>query len=273
MGHKKNFKKVILIIPSFIIIGAQKSGTTTLMNQLYQHPDIFILMNDIAYFSTRYHKGQKWYEKQFKNYSGQKAVGEKTPNYLHIPEAAIRIHNDIPNVKLIFILRDPVKRAYSHYWLLKQYDDEKLPFEKAVWTKNYIERGMYAKHLERYQKLFSREQMLILTLKELKENPVDTFKKIFEFLDVDSSFVLQNPNKKFLEGGQPRTRILAKSAKVCRFGFYTKKLHVKIVMFNTKKTNPKYPPMNEDIKKKLYEYFKPYNEELKKKYPELDIKW
>jgi len=262
---------VIFIFPTFIIAGGQKCGTMTLMYKLHQHHDIFILMNDIAYFSTRYHKGQQWYERQFKGYNGEKAIGEKTPNYLHIPEAAERIHKDIPNVKLIFILRDPVQRAYSHYWLLKQYNDEPLPFEKAVWTKSYIERGLYVKHLQRYEKLFSREQMLILILKELKEKPIDTFKRIFNFLGVDSSFVPQNPHEKILEGGQPRTKILAFSAKVCRFGLYTKKLHAKIVHFNTKKTIPRYPPMNETIKNELEKYFKPHNDKLREKYPEIDI--
>lgn len=262
---------MIKIIPSFIIAGGQKCGTTTLMNQLGQHPDIFILMNDIAYFSTRYHKGQKWYEKQFKKYSGEKAIGEKTPNYMNVIPAAQRIRNDIPDVKLIFILRNPVSRAYSHYWLLKQYGDEPLPFDQAVWTNTYLERGRYIEHLKRYAQLFPKEQMLILTLNELKEKPVDTYRKIFSFLGVDSSFVPENPQKKFLEGGQPRTLFLAKIAKILRFGFYTKALHSKVVQINTKKTIPKYPPMNEDIKKKLYEYFKPYNEELKKVYPELNI--
>lgn len=260
-----------IILPNFIIAGAQKSGTTTLMYKLRQHPDIFMLMNDVGFFNSRWEKGLDWYERQFKNYNGEKEVGEKTPAYLHIPKAAERIHDVIPNVKLIFILRDPVMRAYSHYWLLKQYDDEHLPFEKAVWTKSYIERGLYVKHLQRYEKLFSREQMLILTLKELKEKPVDTFKRIFNFLNVDSSFVPQNPQEKILEGGQPRTKILAKCAKACRFGLYTKKFHTKIISMNTKKTNPRYPPMNDTIKNELEKYFKPHNDKLREKYPEIDI--
>ena len=112
--------------------------------------------NEIHFFNSKWGKGVAWYENQFKDWNGEQLIGEKTPAYLHTPEVPERISDTISDIKLIFILRDPVSRAYSYYWLLRRFGDVSESFEKAVWQRDYLERGKYVKHIERYLEFFER---------------------------------------------------------------------------------------------------------------------
>ena len=113
------------LIPSFFVVGAQKAGTTALHHYLARHPDIFLpKIKETHFFNDghgEWHRGFNYYlQKYFSSRNEKKLAGEIDPEYLFFPETAGRIAAHIPNAKLIFIFREPVSRAYSHYWMTGQ---------------------------------------------------------------------------------------------------------------------------------------------------------
>ena len=112
--------------PDFIIVGGQRCGTTSVYNNLISNPDVTpATKKEIHFFSDNYHKGLTWYQNQFKK---SLCTGEATPYYIFHPHSLRRISNDIPNVRIIILLRNPVDRAYSHYWLEVRLKNEHLSF-------------------------------------------------------------------------------------------------------------------------------------------------
>jgi len=121
-----------------------------------------------------FNKGRIWYEKHFDSCRNYKVVGEATPYYMYVPEVPERIYNMIPEAKLIFLLRDPVERAYSHYWHEVKTGWETLSFEEAIDIEDiriskselfknhysYLDRGKYAVQIERFLKFFPKSQIL-----------------------------------------------------------------------------------------------------------------
>ena len=105
------------MLPDFVIIGAQKSGTTSLDKFVFQHPAILPATNKVhCYFALKYKRGEYWYRLRFPIRASQKFLsGETSPIYLFYPMVPGRMKKLLPDVKLIVILRNPVDRAYSHY--------------------------------------------------------------------------------------------------------------------------------------------------------------
>jgi hypothetical protein len=138
-------------LPAFIIIGAQKAGTTSLYKYLRQHPNIVpALKKEVKFFDCNYDLGLDWYRSHFPYHSklnGQKMTGEASPHYLFHPLAARRIANVLPEVKLIALLRNPVERAYSHYQLNVRRGREPLSFEQAIDKEEERLQGMREKIL------------------------------------------------------------------------------------------------------------------------------
>src|SRR4051812_23905676 len=116
-------------LPNFLVIGVEKGGTTWLHAQLKKHPQIFLPDTKEIHFFNKYSSnlierdyfklGIGWYLDFFKPYNGQRAIGEVTPMYICDSEAPLRIQKTLLSVRLIAILRNPVDRAYSHYWMAK----------------------------------------------------------------------------------------------------------------------------------------------------------
>jgi len=238
----------------FIIIGAQRCGTTSLYNYLIAHPNISSALNkEIHFFDINYNKGIDWYWKQFPlvsekvNPDEKSVTGESTPYYLFHPLVAKRIFKHLPKIKLIVLLRNPVDRAYSHYNHAVRRGNESLSFEKAIKIEperlreqeqkvlegknsltyrrlSYLGRGAYAEQLEKYLELFQKKQFLILKSEDFFASPQQYLNKVFSFLGL-SNFEL----KKFE-----------------KFGFGNN------------------PPMNEKTRNFLTEYFRSHNERLSK---------
>ncbi|MGH3040223.1 MAG: sulfotransferase family protein [Gaiellaceae bacterium] len=138
------------LLPSFLIIGAQRAGTTSLLHSLRQHPDIagptageklVLLRKEVHFFDLRFSEGVDWYRSFFPLSVRRRlarlrgrdlAAGESTPYYLFHPEVPGRVAATLPDVKLIALLRDPVERAYSHYQHRVRAGREKLSFEDAL---------------------------------------------------------------------------------------------------------------------------------------------
>lgn len=206
-------------LPDYLIIGAQKSGTTSLYSYLIQHPSILAAFHkEVHFFDLQYDKGVSWYRSHFPKISSLKKagaiVGEASPYYLFHPHSARRIYDLIPHVKLILLLRNPSERAVSHYFHERRHGTESLSIQDAFNQEDiriadelkrmvadphyqspahqrysYLRRGIYAGQIETYLEFFPAENMLILKAEDFFSNPAETVKKTYRFLAVDDSFV------------------------------------------------------------------------------------
>ncbi|AEH44613.1 sulfotransferase [Thermodesulfatator indicus DSM 15286] len=193
------------MLPNFIIAGAAKSGSSTLYFYLGRHPEILMSKEKEPAYFTKYwgKKDLKWYESQFDHWNGEKAIGEATVEYMVDEHASERIYKVITNVKLIFIMRNPVDRAWSHYWHRVKMGEETRSFEDVIRSvkdgnlNEYIVRyGMYATHIRRFLKFFPKTQMKFIILEEFSKEPSKFFGEIFRFLGVDDSFNIEYVEKK-----------------------------------------------------------------------------
>lgn len=197
------------MLPNFLCIGAQKSGTTTLLNQLDRHPDIFMSpARETKFFllDHLYSQGVTAYEKDFfSDWNGQKAVGEKTPEYLCDPLIPQRIDATLgKSIKFIVTFRSPAQRAYSHYRHNFQQLWENLSFPEAIAQEQnrssagryqrlrygYLDRGHYGRQLARYLELFPKDGFMFLVYeKDIVMRQADTLRRVFEFLGVAPSYI------------------------------------------------------------------------------------
>ena len=243
------------LLPNYLIIGAAKSGTSSLYEYLIQHPNVGPASGkEIYFFDMNYEKGINWYRTFFplsktSNNLTSFLVGEATPRYLDHPHAPKRIKKHIPNTKLIVLLRNPIDRAYSHWNMMVNHNRENLSFEDAIdneeqrtegllekmeksnsfyskeyYWYSYLERGLYAKKLKNWFKLFPKEQFLILKSEKLFSEPADVFKQTQNFLNIPE--------------------ITLDKFQTARKGEYKKK------------------SLDSKIRKRLSEYFEPHNQEL-----------
>jgi sulfotransferase family protein len=189
-------------LPSFVIIGAMKSGTTSLGAYLTAHPDAFCALEP-HFFDSNFERGLNWYSDWFKDAGDAKAVGEKSPLYMYHPLAVERLVGTLPDVRLIAILRHPVERAYSHYWHERRTGHETLTFAEALRAEperlrssppgesrfSYVDRGRYLEQLERVAALVPRERLLVQLFDDLERAPGETFAELCAFLGIEGSHV------------------------------------------------------------------------------------
>ena len=180
--------------PTFLITGAEKSGTTWLHNLLNELPrfamsgvkelQFFNQFNSNLVENSRYALGLDFYQRQFPGAERGVFVGESTPMYLSDPVAPARIYDAFPDIKLVAVLRDPVARAYSHYWMAKGKGHTKKEFSEIVTScdPRFIGRGMYAAQLARYLKFFSKEQIYLIDYADLTSDPCISVCGLAEFL-------------------------------------------------------------------------------------------
>lgn len=197
-------------LPTFIVAGAQKGGTTTLHNMLGQHPQIHVSRpKEVHYFDRHYRNGLDWYSAAFQPTSEHRAWGEATPVYMYEPLARRRMCRDLPDVRLVIILRDPVARAYSNYWMNRTKGVEDVQtFEEAIDLEAqrraagsrrvaarfaYLDRGLYADQLEALETAHGRDLIHPLLLSDLTTDPTSTLSEIFSFLEVDVDVAAQIP--------------------------------------------------------------------------------
>jgi hypothetical protein len=195
-------------LPDFLIIGAQKAGTTALYAYLRWHPGITgPSFKEVSFFDRHYPRGERWYRAHLPARPGSQLVGEASPSYLFHPLAPERVAALIPRARLIAILRNPVDRAFSHYQHEVSLGRESLSFEEALdreeermrgelermvrepsyfshawWNYTYASRGLYAEQLERWFAVFSREQLLVLISEEMLDDPGETYARVLDFL-------------------------------------------------------------------------------------------
>jgi hypothetical protein len=197
-------------LPDFLILGAQKAGTTALYAYLRHHPGITgPSWKEVSYFDRHYARGEAWYRGNFPNRSRArgKLVGEASPSYLFHPLGPQRVRALLPEARLIALVRNPVDRALSHYNHEVTLGREPLTFDDALdaederlrgevdrlvadpryfsrpwWSHTYKARGRYAEQLERWLAVFPQEQLLVLPTDDLGAEPERTHMRVLEFL-------------------------------------------------------------------------------------------
>jgi hypothetical protein len=207
-------------LPNFIIIGAQKSGTTSLYFYLQQHPKIRISnVKEIHYFTKNYNKAPTWYFDHFEQPEKDASwiTGEATPMYLFDPRVPKRMRDLLPDVKIIVLLRNPVDRAYSHFQHEVRLGNESRPLmtaleqEPAIMRRelqrvlndpnyfstefqsySYLARGYYADQLRRFKQYYPSNQILILRSEDLFNNPGWVLEYVLRFLGVHQ---VKNPGE------------------------------------------------------------------------------
>jgi hypothetical protein len=197
-------------LPNFLIVGAAKSGTTSLASHLSKHPQVYVPPAKELYFFERdelWEKGPDWYAEQFADAGDALAVGEATPSYMFYPWSVERIALVLPGVRAIVCLRDPVDRAYSHYlhwsdrmWFEPRSFAQAVEDELAAGADEiamhdprrsppyfaYLARGKYLLQLERLAATLGRDSVHVLLLEDLQADPRGTFSAVCGFLGVDT---------------------------------------------------------------------------------------
>lgn len=194
--------------PKFICIGSQRAGTTWLYECLKEHPEVYVpLTKELHFFDRFYSEGVESYSSNFPidEIDKVKTWGEITPNYYQVPCALERIHKLLPEVKIIYILREPVSRAYSQYQLFVQNDFKGESFEEVLEKhSSVIDLSLQGKHLEKLYTIFPRKNVLVLFYDELLGDPEAFIKKVFVFLGVNASFVPKILSKKINKVAWPK---------------------------------------------------------------------
>jgi hypothetical protein len=197
------------IWPNFYIVGAVKSGTTSLYAYLRQHPQVFLPTMKEPHFFTRPHPSPEQthliqyvanveqYQHLYRGANQFPRIGDASPSYLWCEEAPERIHAVQPDARIIVILRDPVQRAYAQYLMDFNEGVLDLPFMEALqrdWTRSdkgwgisqlYVELGRYTAQIIRYQQRFGADHVHVCLLEDLKKTPLAVLEGIADFLDID----------------------------------------------------------------------------------------
>ncbi len=247
------------ILPSFLIVGAQRSGTTSLSRTLDEHPAVFtaVLHEEVHFFDVSYRRGLSWYRSHFpllataRRSARQADVApvsfESSPYYMFHPLAPERIARDLPGVRLLVLLRDPVERAYSGHAHEVAHGFESEPFESALELEparlagqaeriaadpgyfsyshqhhSYIARGQYADQVERLERHFGRDRLHVVDSGDFFTDPEVVYDGVLAFLGL--------PHR-----GSPA--------------------------FKRRNARPR-SPMPDSVRKALEEHYRPYDERL-----------
>ncbi len=193
--------------PNFFIPGAAKSGTTSCYSYLRQHPDVFASKNkEISYFTEYMDLGEEWYLSHFEGVNDETIICEASTGYMKNILAAERIYEFNPEAKLLFMLRNPVDRAFSNYvWeiqnigLMRKFENV---FDKYLWA------GEYHAHITRFLKYFDRTQMMFVLFEEYCKETEHTLRKVCQFLGVSDDFKFDHSEENRNSSKMPRSRHL-----------------------------------------------------------------
>jgi Sulfotransferase domain len=268
--------------PTFLIIGAPKCGTTSLAYWLMDHPEVHMPPEkELYFFDAEFERGPDWYRARL-NGTGSRAVGEATPAYLATAEAPERIASFVPQTRLIALLRDPVDRAYSHYqhWAQEkqehrnfaevvEFELSRPPIDEArVWDPNqpepysYLAFGRYHRQLQRYLRHFSREQLLVLLLEDLRDDPVGAWQQVCRHIAVDPDVVPDSVGEAFFSYRSYRPWWLWSMIQRIRLGERVPKKLGGLMWRAMVREGDSYPPMRPEQRARLAEHYAQDNAEL-----------
>lgn len=251
------------VLPDFLVIGTKRGGTTSLFNALRRHPDVapmFPRVEDIKsphYFEDEWERGETWYRSFFptrghldrsaRRTGFRPVTGESSSYYLFHPLASTRAAHTVPDAKVIVVLRDPVARAYSHYWERVRRGVEPLSFADAIEAEprrldgererlildpsyvssaydsySYLARGRYAEQLRPWMEWYPKSQLLVMGSEDLYREPETALTAVQEFLE----------------------------------------LRVRDLAYPHRQTGDQPKPIDPPLREELRDYFQPHNKEL-----------
>jgi hypothetical protein len=205
-------------LPTFVIGGPPKAGTTALWALLARHPQVFMTQTKEPRFFTRnaenpapgitaprmspgqgYARGIDWYAELFEGSEAYPARGEASPQYIGALDGPELMQRHVPDLKVIFILRNPIARAYSHYWHHRargrergDYRADMPPFEAALnddaTLRYFIYFGRYRQHVERYRQALGPDRVHVILFDDLRAKPAETYAEVCRAIGVDDAF-------------------------------------------------------------------------------------
>lgn len=198
--------------PNLFVVGAMKSGTTTLHRYLRTHPHVFMSSDpkEPTFFLTReqlldvlpgvekrgYWRGEDRYLELFSDAGDCPIVGEASANYARLPRVqgvADRVAAFNPDARIVYLMRDPVERTLSHYWYMVRFFEEKrAPLTAVREDPDLTETSHYAMQLEPWLARFGPGRVYTLTMERLRDDAQGTMSELFGWLGVDASFILPN---------------------------------------------------------------------------------
>lgn len=294
-----------LVLPNFFVVGAVKSGTTSIYAQLKKHPQVFLPeMKEPHFFSSRLPPPDNSEEHCIGNLDAYKrlyqgaarfiAIGDMSPSYLWDDTSPERIHEACPEAKIVISLRDPVARAYAQYWMDVLMGFRTLSFEeelkrdisnkdKGYWTTRlYVELGLYCDQVRRYFDTFGRHRVLVVLFETLTTAPQEFFTQITNHLGLDpiqwaeedlgvahNAFRLPRFPRAYRILSSPLARELRHKLLPVSLRRW---LQRNTILYETKK-----PPMNPETRRFLQDAFEPDVSQLEdllgRKLPELRKSW
>ena len=274
-------------LPNFICPGAARSATTALYYLLIQHPQIFLpAIKETRFFTQDFEKGLPWYEqKHYANVKDEIAIGDISPVYLVDDRCPKRIHDALgTDIKLIFMLRNPVERAYSHFCMLQSHNFEELPFEEAIaideddriekslkhyhhkYGFQYLKESSYSHWIQSYLEHFKKEQMKFVIFEEFTTDTKPHLSEILEFLEINGNHVFEYDvykNPKTVSGSSKINQVFYGNALLkktrdfiqSKTSWKTQSLLKKLKNKFLSDRNSKNESMNEATRDQLYNYF------------------
>jgi len=252
--------------PTFIIAGSMRCGTSALNSYLREHPDVVVATTkEVHYFDEKFHLGFEWYSRQFPGADRAVAVGEATPNYVFSAEAMGRIAKVLPSVRLIIMLRNPIDRAYSHYWHDRTRGKIDVPFAAVIEREcagaetetAYIDRGRYLDQLDRVFRLFPRNAVLVSTFEELAQDPESVYATMCRFIGVSDEY------QPAMLGTRVNAYTEFRSLTVRKLGKRLPGRARQVVgRLNQKQAHVEYPPMAPETRVRLSQVFADANRGL-----------
>lgn len=273
---------------NFIVLGAEKSGTTALHVILRNHPELFLLRKEPEFYSFcgLYGRSGKHdittlveYKELYNSVDDTIVIGDVSTTYLPSPNAAKNIKKYNPNARLIAVLRNPVDRAYSRYWMSNSGKYKNINSWEPNRFLNYFYnqqtnpewlniryRGFYHEHLKRYYELFNNSQIKVFLYEDFKYDADNFLRQICDFIGVNNSFVFDNI--KAGKSGIAKNRTLDKiihGKKSTAIVFFIKLIlknkiaknkAIQIVANIDSKNKIKYPELDNKTRQELIKYYK-----------------
>ena len=220
------------MLPNFFIVGAPKAGTTSLYHYLKKHPQVYMspikepnffsfeeTVKQNLYYKEKGIENYEEYQKLFSGVNNEKAVGEASVSYLFYSMVPRLIKETVGDAKIIILLRNPVDRAFSHYYMDCKFRYIKRPFEDVLYQRTngaisklyyqqYIELGLYYNQVKRYIDIFGRSEVKIFLYEEIELDIKKVITEVFDFLGVDKTFT-PDLNKKYNSYLVPRNSIVS----------------------------------------------------------------
>ena len=245
--------------PNFMIVGAPKSGTTSLQFYLSEHPEVFMSTpKEVNYFSHSeieqeelYYKDFRIetlseYEKLFDEVSNEKAIGEASVSYLFYPKIPYKIKKTIPNAKIIILLRDPVSRSYSHYLMDERLGYVDVDFDRIIFNNSkdkllslyyqqYVELGYYFQQVKRYLDVFGKENVGVYIFDDLTTNPQNILNQVYILLEIEK-IELSGINKRHNAYMNPKNSLISHLYHSHRLRIITKRIMPDLLIDRMKKT-------------------------------------